>query len=125
MPLQLCADENIPDEAVDLLRVAGHDVLSVSEYQPGLIDQDVLRLAAQESRIPVTFDKKDFGELIFLHGAGAPLGLILFRIADIDIAERPHFMLRTVESRNDWEGKFSTVSSSAIRSRAFPESRGE
>ena len=125
MPLRLCADENIPGEVVALLRVAGHDVLSVSEYQPSLIDRDVLRLAAQESRILITFDKKDFGELIFLHGAGAPSGLILFRIADIDVAERPNFMLRTVESRNDWEGNFSTVSSSAIRSRTFPGSRGE
>jgi predicted nuclease of predicted toxin-antitoxin system len=121
MPLRLCADENIPDEVVALLRVAGHDVLSVSEYQPGLIDRDVLHLASRESRILVTFDKKDFGELIFLRGAGAPPGLILFRIADMDVADRPHFMLRTVESRNDWGGNFSTVSSSAIRSRALPE----
>jgi len=120
MPLHLCADENLPDAVVVLLRVAGHDVLSVSEYRPGLIDRDVLRLAAQESRILVTFDKKDFGELIFLRGAGAPPGLILFRIADIDVAEQPHFILHTVESRNDWEGKFSTVSSSAIRWRTLP-----
>ena len=121
MPLRLCADENIPDEVVALLRVAGHDVLSISEYRPGLIDWDVLRLASRESRILITLDKKDFGELIFVRGAGAPPGLILFRIGDIDVAERPHFMLRTVVSRNDWEGKFSTVSSSAIRSRALPE----
>ena len=120
MPLRLCADENIPDDVVSLLRAAGHDVLSISEYRPGLIDWDVLHLASRESRILITFDKKDFGELIFLHGAVSPPGLILFRIGDMDVAERPHFMLRTVASRNDWEGNFSTVSNSAIRSRTLP-----
>lgn len=94
--MRICADENIPDDAVDLLRSAGHDVLSVSEHRPGLTDYDVLRLAYQESRILITFDKKDFGELIFLRDATPPPALVLFRIADISVEDKPHFMLQVI-----------------------------
>ena len=120
MPFRICADENITHDLVALLRATGHDVMSVSEYRPGLIDADVIRLAARESRILITFDKKDFGELIFLRGVRPPPGVLLFRIDDVDVAERPHFMLRAIESRSDWEGNFSTVSRSGIRRRPLP-----
>ena len=118
--MRICADENIPDDAIALLRTAGHDVLSVSEYRPGLTDADVLQLAYQESRILITFDKKDFGELIFLRGATPPPALILFRIADISVEDKPRFMLQVIEGRTDWESAFSTVSSAGTRSRPFP-----
>ena len=118
--MRICADENIPDDAVALLRASGHDVLSVSEYCPGLLDYDVLQLAYQESRILITFDKKDFGELIFLLGATPPPALLLFRIADISVEDKPRFMLQIIEGRTDWESAFSTIGSAGTRSRPFP-----
>lgn len=41
----LLADENIPMPVIEVLRVAGHDVLSIRESAPGSPDQAVLRLA--------------------------------------------------------------------------------
>ena len=118
--MRICADENIPDDAIALFRSAGHDVLSVSEFEPGLADYDVLRLASQESRLLITFDKKDFGELIFLQSATPPPAVILFRIADISVANKPYFMLDAIETLTDWEGAFSTVSATGVRFRPFP-----
>ncbi|MDQ6794253.1 MAG: DUF5615 family PIN-like protein [Chloroflexota bacterium] len=44
------------------LRQANHDVLALDERQDfnGLSDENVLRLAAQEGRVLVTFDAHDF-----------------------------------------------------------------
>lgn len=60
--MRLLADENIPGDAVDALRAAGHDVVWIHTDAPGSTDPDVLALAQREGRIVVTFDK-DFGEL--------------------------------------------------------------
>lgn len=62
------ANENAPREAVLAARAAGFDVTWMVELQPGAGDEIVLALAQQEQRVLITFDK-DFGELVFRHGA--------------------------------------------------------
>jgi predicted nuclease of predicted toxin-antitoxin system len=42
----------------------GHDVVAVQNTMPGARDESVLKMAVQEDRILLTFDR-DFGELIF------------------------------------------------------------
>ena len=49
---------------MNLLKLAGHDVVSISEIEPGASDIRMLSLARETSRILVTFDA-DFGDLIF------------------------------------------------------------
>jgi hypothetical protein len=80
------------------LRSRGHDVLALDEQREldGLADQDVLALAALESRILVTFNVRDFapimrewGEAQRSHAGGMMLvgieqnqfGLIIDRIS--------------------------------------------
>ena len=61
------ADESC-DFAVDrALRIAGHDVLAVSEISLRADDSQILNLASQQERILITEDK-DFGQLVFAHG---------------------------------------------------------
>ena len=65
--MRILANENMPADAVDALRSAGHDVAWVRVDAPGSPDEAVLARAAAEHRLLITFDK-DFGDLDF--GAG-------------------------------------------------------
>ena len=58
MPDRPLSDENIPAGAIDALRDAGCDVLSIREIAPGIADAEVLRLAVNQSRLLVTFDRE-------------------------------------------------------------------
>lgn len=67
--MRLLADENIPDELVDLLRDKGYDITAVP---PGSVDPDIALLAKRQRRILLTQDK-DFANIIWypprsLHG---------------------------------------------------------
>jgi predicted nuclease of predicted toxin-antitoxin system len=117
--MQLCANENVPGDCVFSLRQRGHDVLWIRESSPGAHDLSVLAIAQSEGRLLVTFDK-DFGELVYRHGAAASPGVILFRLPKSSsefIAER---VTQIIESRADWDGRFSIVDEHSIRMRALP-----
>lgn len=67
--MKILADENIPDELIDLLRDKGYDV---STAPPGTKDPKIALLAKKERRILLTQDK-DFANIIWyppksLHG---------------------------------------------------------
>jgi len=55
--LHLLANENFPAQAVEALRLRGHDLLWIRTDAPGSKDQDVLARASAEDRILLTFDK--------------------------------------------------------------------
>jgi predicted nuclease of predicted toxin-antitoxin system len=62
--MRFLANENIPPSAIRRLREAWHDVLSARESMVGSADDVILRRAAADQRILLTFDK-DVGELAF------------------------------------------------------------
>ena len=59
--MRILADENIPDELVDLLREKGHDVSTV---KTGAKDVDIALTAKKERRVILTQDK-DFANIIW------------------------------------------------------------
>lgn len=59
--MKLLADENLPDELVDVLRDKGYNISSVI---PGTDDPDIARLAKKERRILLTQDK-DFSNILW------------------------------------------------------------
>jgi predicted nuclease of predicted toxin-antitoxin system len=65
--MRILANENFPRQAVEALRSRGHDVFWARTECPGTPDSQVIRRAASEGRILITFDK-DFGELAFQQG---------------------------------------------------------
>jgi predicted nuclease of predicted toxin-antitoxin system len=72
-------DQNVERRLASILRNLGHDVKAVSiDYPAGILDQEVLSHAYKESRILLTNDKGDFGELIF-RNHHPHSGVILFR----------------------------------------------
>jgi len=78
--MRVLANENIPLASVVSLRQAGHDVLSVTEFSPGISDKEVLRLAHSQARVILTFDR-DYGELVFRHRLPVPAGAMYLRFS--------------------------------------------
>ena len=110
------ADENFPRPALDALRKAGWDVLSIAEECPGVSDEEVAALCAEQQRILLTFDK-DFGELVFRRGLSAGSGVVLFRFTPESPEEAAELALGLVESQADLGGSFCVVTRDRIRVR--------
>ena len=62
--MRFLADESCDFAAVHALRMAGHDVVAVSEFARGAEDTTVVDAARSQRRILLTEDK-DFGQLVF------------------------------------------------------------
>ncbi len=58
------ANENIPLKSIKILREKGYDVKAIIEKFPGISDKEVLKIAKNENRIILTFDR-DYGKLLF------------------------------------------------------------
>ena len=120
MPVKLLADENIPAGAIDALRDAGCDVLSIREIAPGIADAEVLQLAVDQSRLLVTFDR-DYGELIFRQGFEPPPSIICFRALPTSPHEVSDSVLSLLEAPESIFGAIVVVSNQGIRRRRFPQ----
>jgi len=55
--MRFLANENIPRAAIQTLRAAGYDVVSIGEEISGITDQAVLERAHVEQRVILTFDR--------------------------------------------------------------------
>jgi predicted nuclease of predicted toxin-antitoxin system len=117
--LRILADENIPGDAVELLRARGHDVVWVRTDSPGVADETHLSRAISERRLLITFDK-DFGQLIFQRGQAGFCGVVLFRIATPSSKVTAEKIADVLDSRTDWAGQFSVVDDRRIRMTPLP-----
>jgi predicted nuclease of predicted toxin-antitoxin system len=117
--MKILANENIPGLAVFGLRQRGHDVLWIRETAPGISDSAVLLQATTEGRLLITFDK-DFGELAFRRGFPAISGVVLFRPRKAPPTIFVDWIIRTLESRNDWDGHFAVIEVNHIRISRLP-----
>lgn len=94
---RLLADENFPAETVALLRVRGHDVVTVHELGlsgRGWPDKHLLVFATANNRAVLTFDRRDYRNLHrrrLWHG-----GIIActFNSDSCGLAERIHEAIR-------------------------------
>ncbi|ADV63932.1 hypothetical protein Isop_3372 [Isosphaera pallida ATCC 43644] len=120
--MRILANENFPRNAVEALRLAGHDVVWIRMDSPGVTDEEVLARAIAEQRILFTFDK-DFGELAYRVGLPSACGVVLFRIpmdSPVQVAER---IVNLIATRMDWVGHFSVIDDTKVRIRALPGSQ--
>jgi len=122
VPARLLADENIPAEAIDALRRAGWDVLSIRERVPGTADVEVLRLAVAQGCVLITFDR-DYGELIFGQGYTPPPSVLYFRIVPVDPREVSDMVLSLLADPDSIDGSMVVVSRQGIRRRRFHKAR--
>ena len=74
-------DENMPAALTELLRRAGHDVLTDNdEGLSGTKDPRILQAASEEDRVLVTFDL-DFADVRH-YPVGSHAGIVVFRLHD-------------------------------------------
>jgi predicted nuclease of predicted toxin-antitoxin system len=108
------ANENVPIEAVEAARNAGHDLAWVRELHAGADDDTILTLSLSQGRVLVTFDK-DFGEMAFRQGKKATSGVVLLRprLRSPDYLGR--FVVAVLAQPIGWEGHFSVAQEGKIR----------
>ena len=99
MKLRFLADVNIEKGIVDCLQNKRYDVKWIPNYNCGMNDEDLLKLAKDERRILITNDK-DFGELTFLQKK-ISVGIILFRVKDQDSKKKAELMEKLITNFYD------------------------
>ncbi len=114
--MKILADESVDNGIVQRLRSDGHDVGYVAEMSPGIMDEEVLVLASDESTLLLTADK-DFGELIFRQGY-VKRGIVLYRLAGYSSKEKAE-IISSVVAKHGTEllESFSVITEKAVRIR--------
>lgn len=109
-------NENFPAPSVAVLRASGHDVLYIADSHAGDDDADVLALAREEGRWPVTFDR-DYGELLFARNHAPPPVVILLRVPSYRPDEPAAWLEHLLLEPKDLLGKFTVFTGKTVRSR--------
>jgi len=114
------ADENVPLPSVRRLRVAGHDVAAVIESAPGAPDSEVIRRAADQNRVLLTFDR-DHGELVYRGAGPLPPGVVYLRMIPGSPEEPADMLLAALlVSGLKLQGHFTVVGRHHVRQRPLP-----
>jgi predicted nuclease of predicted toxin-antitoxin system len=114
--MKILADESVDSGIVSRLRRDRHDVGYVAEMSPGIMDEEVLALASNESTLLLTADK-DFGELIFRQGY-VKHGIVLYRLAGLSSQKKAEIISSVIsEHGNELLAAFSVITEKAVRIR--------
>lgn len=116
MKARLLANENIPAPSIALMRSAGVDVLSVAESHRAISDVEVLKLAREQSRWLLTYDR-DYGALVFERGLAPPPAILLLRQESQPATRAAELILPLLEKPEEIEGYFVVVGERTLRRR--------
>ncbi len=114
--MKFVADEGVDLQIVNLLRSKNHDVIYITEFAAGSLDDVILKLANEQNRILMTRDK-DFGELVYkkkmLHS-----GIILNRLHELESDKKANIVLEVIENfQEQLIGSFTVIQPNKIRIR--------
>jgi predicted nuclease of predicted toxin-antitoxin system len=114
--MKFLADENFEPQFVERLRREGHEVIFLDEYESGIDDDEILKLAVDNGAVVITNDK-DFGELIFRHGFESR-GVVFLRLYDLPLFERIEITVKAIRMHEaDLPGAFTVITEQAVRIR--------
>jgi predicted nuclease of predicted toxin-antitoxin system len=105
----LYSNENFPLPVVQELRNLGHDVLTVREAgnaDQAIPDDEVLAFATAESRVILTFNRRDF---IHLHNAQPNHAGIIVCTYDADFIEQAQRIHKAIEAEPTLDGTLLRV----------------
>ena len=117
--MKLLANENFPVKSVHYLRDKGFDVKSIGLDDPGILDSDVMKIAIDEERTILTFDR-DYGELIFRYNNKPEKGVIYLRLDQYEPQE-PGLMIEEIITNTDIDltRTLTVIDKSGIRQRRY------
>lgn len=114
--MNIVADESVDRPIVERLRQDGHDVVSIAELAAGIGDDEVLRLANDQSAVLMTGDK-DFGELVFRLNRVSH-GVVLLRLEGLAPATKAMTVANAVRTHaTAMQGAFTVISPGMLRIR--------
>lgn len=114
--MKFLADENIDKPIVVRLRNDGYSVLYTLEMKPSISDDEVIRLANQESALLLTTDK-DFGELVFRQ-RHIIYGVVLIRLFGLSPQSKAKVVAIAIQEHVDELARnFTVIMSGAVRIR--------
>ena len=117
--MNLLVDESVDRQIVEKLRQDDHNVVYVSELDPGITDDAVLTIANNNHALLVTSDK-DFGELVFRREQ-INAGVLLIRLAGLSKQRKAELVAAALSDHSDeLPGAFSVLSPGMIRIRKKP-----
>jgi len=119
--MKFLADENVPLPSAVLLRCLGWDVRHIAEDCPSEKDSAVMKMAKDEERILITFDR-DYGELIFRRMLPSPAGIIYLRFEPYYPSEAGEVIANLIETgKISFTGNFTVIRNDGhIRQRPLP-----
>jgi predicted nuclease of predicted toxin-antitoxin system len=116
--MKLLADESVDRPIVERLRLDGHDVLYVAEFETGISDTEVLQRANDLSALLVTLDK-DFGELVFQQTLRTSFGVVLIRLSGLTVERKAEIVSDAFRRHEaDFLRSFSVITSGRVRIQA-------
>jgi predicted nuclease of predicted toxin-antitoxin system len=111
------ANENIPLATVFRLRKEGFDISSVGLDAPSITDREVMKIAIDENRTIITFDR-DYGELIYKYGFRPRAGVIFLRMQNYQPEEPAELLLKLLNNPNlEFAGLFTVADERSVRQR--------
>ena len=115
--MKLKLDENLSRRAADLIRAAGHDVVTVaSEGLQGVADERLFEVCTAESRALVTLDR-DFGQVL-RYPPAASAGIVILeigrRVTHAALLDRVRELLSLLNTRSP-EGELWIVEPGRLR----------
>jgi predicted nuclease of predicted toxin-antitoxin system len=114
--MNFVADESVDRQIVERLRDDGRFVWYVAEMTPSISDDEVLKIANNESAPLITSDK-DFSELVFRQHL-VSYGVILVRLHGLSTELKANIVSSTIiNHENEILGNFTVISPSRIRIR--------
>ena|SRR6202035_693667 len=117
--MRFLADENVSRQVIGRLRVAGFEVVSISETNPGIPDKDVLGVADTEGCILITEDQ-DFGELVVRQRLDVR-GLILLELDPLSNSAEAEAVAGVIATHMDkFVGNLVVIEPGRVRIRPLP-----
>lgn len=112
------ADESVDRQIIERLRQDGHQVLDVTELDPGISDDKVLSMANESDAILLTSDR-DFGDLVFRQRRLAN-GIVLIRLAGLSSIKKAELISSTLDKHaKEIHQAFSVITPASVRIRKF------
>ena len=116
--MKFIANENFPGPSIQILRSNYIDILSIAEQNPGITDQEVMKIAIQEKRTIVTHDG-DYGELIYKLGYKPEAGVIYYRIFNFEPDDPGKILLDLISRNFKFNNSLTVISEGTIRKRSY------
>lgn len=116
--MKIVVDESVSHGVVDTLREAGYSVIAIAESpRSGTADEDIFRLAIEDSAVLITRDYHFTNAVRF--PPGRTEGIIYIRRGNLKAAEEISLIRRflSVHPHKEYSGKLVTLYKDSVRIR--------